>query len=59
MGDEVGEVLEDGRMNRGSVFRIGERVIRPRSKGADAAEAMLLHLESVGFAGAPRFLGHD
>src|SRR5687768_2413572 len=59
MGDEVGDVLEGGRMNRGSVIRIGERVIRPRSKGADAAEAMLLHLESVDFAGAPRFLGHD
>jgi hypothetical protein len=53
------EVLEGGGANRGNVVRIGDRVHRPRRKGADAAESLLLHLESVGFAGSPRFLGHD
>ena len=53
------EVLEGGHANRGAVVRIGDRVHRPRRKGADVAEALLLHLESVGFEGSPRFLGHD
>jgi len=54
-----GEVLEGGGANRGSVVRIGDRVHRPRRKGADVAEALLVHLESVGYEGAPRFFGHD
>lgn len=53
------EVLAGGAANRGKVVRIGDRVHRPRRAGADVAEALLLHLESVGFEGAPRFLGHD
>ena len=59
MSDEGGEVLEGGATNRGNVVRIGDRVHRPRRSGADVAEALLLHLESVGFEGSPRFLGHD
>lgn len=54
-----GEVLAGGAANRGNVVRIGDRVHRPRRKGADVAEALLLHLERVGYAHAPRFLGHD
>lgn len=53
------QVLDGGRLNRGDVMRIGDRVHRPRRRGADATEALLRHLESVGFEGAPRFLGHD
>lgn len=53
------EVLTGGAANRGRVLRIGDHVHRPRRKGADVAEALLLHLEAVGFEGAPRFLGHD
>lgn len=53
------EMLTGGAANRGHVVRIGDRVHRPRRNGADVAEALLLHLESVGFAGAPRFRGHD
>lgn len=54
-----GEVLAGGAANRGRVVRIGDRVHRPRRAGADVAEALLVHLESVGFAGAPRFRGYD
>ncbi|WP_420112907.1 aminoglycoside phosphotransferase family protein [Pseudactinotalea sp.] len=53
------EVLAGGAANRGNVVRIGDRVHRPRRTGADVAEALLLHLESVGYDAAPRFLGHD
>jgi len=53
------EVLEGGRLNRGAVVRIGNRVHRPRGPGAHTSEAVLTHLEAVGFDGAPRFLGHD
>lgn len=53
------EVLAGGAANRGRVVRIGDRVHRPRRKGADVAEALLQHLEAVGYEGSPRFLGHD
>ena len=53
------EVLTGGTANRGKVVRIADRVHRPRGRGADVAEALLIHLERVGFDGAPRFVGHD
>lgn len=52
-------MLAGGAANRGNVLRIGDRVHRPRRKSADVAEALLLHLESVGYELSPRFLGHD
>lgn len=52
-------MLAGGAANRGNVVRIGDSVHRPRRKGADVAEALLLHLEAVGYDAAPRFLGHD
>lgn len=51
--------LEGGTANRGLVVRLGDTVRRPQSAGAPAVHALLEHLESVGFAGAPRYLGDD
>ena len=51
--------LEGGIGNRGKVVLIGDRVHRPRRTSAAIGEALLLHLEEVGFEGVPRFLGHD
>ena len=45
--------------NRGQVVRVGDTVRRPRRSTSPAAHALLLHLESVGFDGAPRLLGVD
>lgn len=53
------EVLVGGSLNAGRVVRIGDTVRRPRSTGSDLHEAVLLHLERVGFDAAPRFLGID
>ena len=41
------------------VVRVGDTVRRPAGRSADAVRRLLLHLESVGFDGAPRFLGTD
>lgn len=41
------------------VVRVGNTVRRPRQAGSDLLEALLTHLERVGFDGAPRFLGID
>lgn len=54
-----GTTLEGGIANRGNVIRVGDRVHRPRRKSAAVTEALLVHLESVGYQGSPRFLGHD
>lgn len=51
--------LTGGTANRGLVVRIGDTVRRPQGPGQAAVHALLLHLESVGFEGAPRFLGVD
>ena len=45
--------------NAGAVFRVGDTVRRPRKRSAPAVRALLLHLEAVGFDGAPRYLGTD
>ena len=41
------------------VVRVGDTVRRPAGGSSDAVRRLLLHLESVGFDGAPRFLGTD
>lgn len=56
MGEEI---LTGGRENPGQVVRIEDTVRRPRSDGHLVTEALLLHLESVDFDEAPKFLGID
>jgi hypothetical protein len=53
--------LAGGDVNIGEnvVVRVGDTVRRPRSDRAEAVHALLRHFESVGFDGAPRFLGLD
>lgn len=51
--------LHGGTSNRGLVVRIGDTVHRPQSAGSAGVHALLLHLEAVGFDGAPRYLGQD
>jgi aminoglycoside phosphotransferase (APT) family kinase protein len=41
------------------VVRIGDTVRRPHQDTSDAVAAYLRHLKSVGFEGAPRYLGRD
>lgn len=53
------EPLNGGGANRGRIGRIGDTVRRPRPPDAAVVEELLLHLERVGFSGAPRFLGID
>ena len=43
----------------GAVVRVGSTVRRPRRPETDTIHRFLSHLESVGFAGAPSFLGFD
>lgn len=40
-------------------MRVGNTVRRPRGAGHEVVEALLIHLEQVGFDGSPRFLGID
>lgn len=51
------QVFADGNMT--PVVRRGEEVRRTRSPWWRASEAVLSHLEQVGFGHAPRVLGHD
>jgi hypothetical protein len=53
------EVLAGGTTNVGRVTRVGDTVRRPRRPTSEATEALLDHLEQVGFIGAPRYLGAD
>lgn len=58
--DSPGEIpLAGGVTNAGTVVRVGDTVRRLRGRGSPTVEALLLHLESVGFDGSPRFLGID
>jgi hypothetical protein len=41
------------------VVRVSETVRRPLHRNSAFVHAVLLHLEAVGFEGAPRFLGID
>jgi hypothetical protein len=56
-GDEI--LLEGGFTNAGLVTRVGDSVRRPWRSTAPATQALLDHLERVGFDGAPRHLGID
>jgi hypothetical protein len=51
--------LAGGVDNLGSVVRVGDTVRRPQRPTSAATHALLRHLESVGFEGAPRLLGVD
>lgn len=42
-----------------TVVRVGDTVRRPLERWSDAVHGVLRHLQSVGFDGAPRFLGVD
>jgi hypothetical protein len=55
-GPEI--VLPAGDVTAG-VMRIGDTVRRPHQATSAAVAAYLGHLESVGFPGAPRYLGRD
>jgi hypothetical protein len=50
--------LEGGNVTAGLV-RVGDTVRRPAGPSAPAVHALLVHLEAVGFDGAPRSLGLD
>jgi hypothetical protein len=56
---EAEVVLAGGTTNAGRVTRVGDTVRRPRRPTSEATEALLDHLEQVGFSGAPRYLGSD
>ena len=59
MIDEGEEIpLLGGDVTEGLV-RVGDTVRRPPGERAELVRDVLLHLESVGFEGAPRFLGVD
>jgi hypothetical protein len=60
MSDDGDETLLDGGFtNAGLVTRVGDSVRRPRRSTSPATQALLDHLERVGFDGAPRYLGID
>jgi Phosphotransferase enzyme family len=60
MSDDGGEQrLHGGFTNAGRVIRVQDSVRRPWRATSPATKALLDHLERVGFAGAPRFLGVD
>ena len=48
------QALSGGVANRGRVFRVGDTVRRPCGPHQIARHALLAHLRSVGFSGAPR-----
>jgi hypothetical protein len=59
--DEPGQAeipLAGGDVTEG-VVRVGDTVRRPVGPHSPLVHALLAHLESAGFAGAPRFLGID
>src|SRR4051794_22753902 len=56
-GDEV--ALPGGMGSGGAVVRVGDTVRRPPKSTDAAVNAFLVHLERVGFDGAPRYLGTD
>jgi hypothetical protein len=51
--------LSGGTANRGLVIRVGDTVQRPTAPCWPATHALLAHLHSVGFDGAPRVLAAD
>jgi len=57
MGHEAEHVLSGG--TTPGVVRVGDTVRRPVHDRSSYVRSVLRHLESVGFDGAPRFLGTD
>src|SRR5271165_6858905 len=55
----VEEIPLAGGRTTSSVVRVGDTVRRPLKSNSPFVHALLTHLESKGFAGAPRFLGID
>ena len=51
--------LHGGTTNAGLVTRVGDTVRRPLRPTSEATQALLDHLERVGFEAAPRYLGVD
>jgi hypothetical protein len=49
--------LSGGTANRGLVTRVGDTVLRPTAPCWRATHALLAHLQTVGFHGAPQVLG--
>lgn len=58
-GNETEHTLIGGTANRGLVVRVGDTVRRPLRPASASTHALLVHLETVGFSGAPRLLGID
>ena len=57
MGEEL--PLVGGMDPAAGVVRLGDTVRRPAAPSSAAVRSLLLHLEAVGFEGAPRLLGVD
>lgn len=51
------EPLQSGATS--GIVRIGDTIRRPTTESSATIHALLIHLEQVGFAGSPRFLGID
>ena len=58
VGDNAEVPLVGGAQTQG-IVRVGETVRRPRHARSEYVQALLRHLELVGYAGAPRPLGYD
>jgi len=56
--DLVDQPLGGGNVSAG-VVRVGDTVRRPSGPWTGSVDALLRHLERVGFTGAPRALGRD
>jgi len=54
----VEQPLTEGNVSTG-VVRVGDTVRRPTGPWTGSVDALLRHLERVGFNGAPRALGRD
>jgi Ser/Thr protein kinase RdoA (MazF antagonist) len=53
------EPLVGGMHGTHTVVRVGDTIRRPPTESSGAVRALLMHLENVGFDGAPRYLGSD
>lgn len=59
MADHDDERVLEGGQTTADVVRVGSTVRRPLGPNAEFVHELLRHLESAGFAGAPRLLGID
>ncbi len=58
-GDAEPEFLPGGIGNGGGVVRVGDTVRRPQTPSSPISRAIVVHLETVGFERAQRYLGID